>query len=222
MSIAYTLAIRALKVTLRASIRFVAVIGAYLIASGHGVVPAAILQSLEAAWPHAAAFAVLGFGLDLFFRTDRALWRYVSIVDIGPIVRTSVLSAAIFLAFNFFLERGASLPRSTMLILPVLDIILTLALVLARRIVPSGPGQSSGSSSCPPNLPVLASASPEIETPMSVQPFSSISGSAARNRVRAVATRPPWRRSPRSRRRTGCRASRSGWRACSRRSGAGA
>jgi O-antigen biosynthesis protein WbqV len=124
-----------LKVTLRAGIRFVAVIGAYLLASGHGVTPASILQSLEAAWPHAAAFAVLGFGLDLFFRTDRALWRYVSIVDIGPIVRTSVLSAAIFLAFNFFLERGASLPRSTMLILPVLDIILTLALVLARRIL---------------------------------------------------------------------------------------
>ncbi|KQW83006.1 UDP-N-acetylglucosamine 4,6-dehydratase family protein [Brevundimonas sp. Root1279] len=129
------MAIRALKVTLRATIRFVAVIGAYLLASGHGVTPGAILQSIDAAWVHAAAFAVLGFGLDLFFRTDRALWRYVSIVDIGPIVRTSVLSAAIFLAFNFFLERGASLPRSTMLVLPVLDIILTLALVLARRIV---------------------------------------------------------------------------------------
>lgn len=135
MGIANILAIRALKVTLRATIRFVAVIGAYLLASGHGVTPEAILQSVDAAWVHAAAFAVLGFGLDLFFRTDRALWRYVSIVDIGPIVRTSVLSAAIFLAFNFFLERGASLPRSTMLVLPVLDIILTLALVLARRIV---------------------------------------------------------------------------------------
>lgn len=135
LGIANILAIRALKVTLRATIRFVAVIGAYLLASGHGVTPGAILQSIDAAWVHAAAFAVLGFGLDLFFRTDRALWRYVSIVDIGPIVRTSVLSAAIFLAFNFFLERGASLPRSTMLVLPVLDIILTLALVLARRIV---------------------------------------------------------------------------------------
>ena len=119
----------------RAGIRVAAVISAYLLVSGGGLTPAALLHATGAAWPHAVAFAVLGLGLDLAFRTDRALWRYVSIVDIGPIVRTSVLSAFIFLAFNFFLERGASLPRTALLILPVLDVVMTLALVLARRIV---------------------------------------------------------------------------------------
>ncbi|GAA0645438.1 polysaccharide biosynthesis protein [Brevundimonas lenta] len=135
MSIASAFFVRTLKVAARAGIRMAAVIGGYLVASGHAVTFSALLNSTEAAWPHAVAFAVLGFGLDLFFRTDRALWRYVSIVDVGPIVRTSVLSAGIFLAFNFFLERGASLPRSTLLIVPVLDIGMTLALVLLRRIV---------------------------------------------------------------------------------------
>jgi O-antigen biosynthesis protein WbqV len=119
----------------RAGIRVAAVIGAYHLVSGGGLTLAALLQAADAAWPHALAFAVMGLGVDLVYRTDRALWRYVSIVDIGPIVRTSVLSAFIFLAFNFFLERGASLPRTALLILPVLDVVLTLALVLARRIV---------------------------------------------------------------------------------------
>lgn len=134
MGIANTLTIRGLKVTARAGIRVAAVIAAYLLVTGDGITPDAVLRSAEAAWPHALAFAVLGLALDLAFRTDRALWRYVSIIDIGPIVRNSVLSAFIFLAFNFFLERGASLPRTTLLILPVLDVVMTLALVLARRI----------------------------------------------------------------------------------------
>ncbi|NJC41284.1 O-antigen biosynthesis protein WbqV [Brevundimonas alba] len=134
MGIANTLIIRGLKVTARAGIRVAAVIAAYMLVAGHGLTPAGVLRAAEAAWPHAMAFAVLGLALDLAFRTDRALWRYVSIVDIGPLVRNSVLSAFIFLAFNFFLERGASLPRTTLLILPVLDIVMTLALVLVRRI----------------------------------------------------------------------------------------
>ncbi|RZJ46047.1 MAG: polysaccharide biosynthesis protein [Brevundimonas sp.] len=135
MGNANALLIRGLKVTARATVRVVAMLGGYLVASGNGLTPDAIMDAVQSAWHFALAFAVLGFGLDLFFRTDRALWRYVSIVDVGPIVRTALLSAAIFLAFSFFLERGASLPRSTLLIVPVLDIGLTLALVLLRRIL---------------------------------------------------------------------------------------
>lgn len=129
------LLIRGLKVAARAGVRVVAMIGGYLVASGNGLTADAILSATQDAWGFALVFAALGFALDLFFRTDRALWRYVSIVDVGPIVRTSLVSAAVFLAFSFFLERGASLPRSTLLIVPVFDIGLTLALVLLRRIL---------------------------------------------------------------------------------------
>jgi O-antigen biosynthesis protein WbqV len=127
--------IRGLKVATRAGVRVVAMIGGYLVASGNGLTPDAILDATRSAWEFALVFAALGLALDLVFRTDRALWRYVSIVDVGPIVRTSLLTAAIFLVFSFFLDRGASLPRSTLLIAPIFDIGMTLALVLLRRIV---------------------------------------------------------------------------------------
>ena len=126
--------IRALKVSARAGIRAAAVVGAYLLASGHGITLSSTLQAVEVSWLYALAFALLGLCLDLAFRTDKALWRYVSIVDIGPIVRTSVISTLIFLAATFFLARAADLPRSTLFFVPVLDIAMTLALILLRRI----------------------------------------------------------------------------------------
>ena len=127
--------LRGLKVGARAGIRFAAVVGGYMIASNHVLSVDSILSALEVSAFYAAAFAVLGFGLDILFRTDKALWRYVSIVDVGPIIRTSVLSTLIFLALTFLLDRGEALPRSTLLFVPVLDIGMTLALVLLRRMV---------------------------------------------------------------------------------------
>lgn len=135
MGILNRLIVPAVKLAARAGIRAAAVVGAYLLASGNGITLAATLGAAEASWIYAAAFAVLGLCLDRVFRTDKALWRYVSIVDVGPIVRTSVVSTLIFLAATFFLERGVALPRSTLFFVPVLDIAMTLALVLLRRII---------------------------------------------------------------------------------------
>jgi O-antigen biosynthesis protein WbqV len=135
LGIANALIIRGLKVSARAGIRVVAVVLAYLLASGNWLTPAALIEAAQASWGPAVAFAGLGLCLDLAFRSDKALWRYVSIVDVGSIVRTSVVSALIFLAAAFFLERGVALPRSTLLLLPILDIGMTLALVLLRRII---------------------------------------------------------------------------------------
>ena len=126
---------RSFKVSARAVIRVVAVIGGYVLASGQALTLTSTVSAIQAAWLFALAFAVVGLVLDMVSRADRALWRYVSIVDVGPIVRTSLLSAVIFLILNFFLERGASLPRSTLLIVPVLDIGMTLALMLFRRVI---------------------------------------------------------------------------------------
>ena len=129
------LALRVLKLGARAGIRFVAVVGAYMLAAGDGVTPLSVLNAVNDSWIYAIGFAVLGFVLDIVFRTDKALWRYVSIVDVGPMVRTSLISTLVFLALTFFLERGAALPRSSLLVLPVLDIGLTLSLVLLRRMI---------------------------------------------------------------------------------------
>ncbi|WP_374600442.1 UDP-N-acetylglucosamine 4,6-dehydratase family protein [Brevundimonas sp.] len=129
------LLLRGLKIGARAAIRFAAVVGGYMIASGHAFSIATTLNALQDAALYAGLFAVLGFVLDNLFRTDKALWRYVSIVDVGPIIRTSVLSTLIFLALTFLLDRGEALPRSTLLFVPVLDVGMTLALVLLRRMI---------------------------------------------------------------------------------------
>ena len=135
MGYANALIVRGLKVSARAGIRVAAVIGAYLLASKDGVSLATVIQAVEAAWIYAACFALLGFLLDLAFRTDKALWRYVSIVDVAPIIRTSSISTLLFLAATFFLERGVALPRTTLFFVPVLDIVMTLGLILLRRII---------------------------------------------------------------------------------------
>lgn len=132
---ANTLMVRSLKLSVRAVIRAAAVVGAYLLASGDGIAPASIFHALDASWGYAAAFAFLGLCMDVAFRTDKALWRYVSIVDVGPIVRSSIISTLIFLAATFFLERGVGLPRTTLFFLPILDIVMTLALILLRRVL---------------------------------------------------------------------------------------
>lgn len=129
------LLLRGLKIGARAAIRFAAVVGGYMIASGHAFSIVTTLNALQDAALYAGLFAVLGFALDNLFRTDKALWRYVSIVDVGPIIRTSVLSTLIFLALTFLLDRGEALPRSTLLFVPVLDVGMTLALVLVRRMI---------------------------------------------------------------------------------------
>ena len=129
------LLLRGLKATARAGVRFSAVVGGYIIASGHALSPVSVSTALQHATFYAVVFAALGFVLDILFRTDKALWRYVSIVDVGPIIRTSVLSTLIFLALTFLLDRGEALPRSTLLFVPILDIGMTLALVLLRRMV---------------------------------------------------------------------------------------
>lgn len=129
-----TVALHVLKLTARAGIRIAAVVGGYMLATGNALGLNALMISLDRSWPYALAFAGLGFALDRLFRTDRQLWRYISVVDVLPIVRTSTLLVIIFLVTVFFVDRAATLPRSTLFIVWVLDIGLTLALSLARRI----------------------------------------------------------------------------------------
>mgnify|MGYP003393056802 CR=1 FL=1 len=124
-----------MKVSARAGIRAAAVIGAYLLASGRGITLESVLEAAELSWVYAVAFALLGLCLDVAFRNNKALWRYVSIVDVGPIVRTSIISTLVFLAATFFLARAVDLPRATLFFVPVLDIAMTLALILLHRII---------------------------------------------------------------------------------------
>lgn len=130
-----TISLYPAKLAARALVRIAAVIGGYMLATGNALSPDAFLLAIERSWPYALAFAGLGLILDRLFRTDRQLWRYISIGDVLPIIRTSTLLIFIFLVAVFLVDRATTLPRSALLLVWALDIGLTLALSLARRIV---------------------------------------------------------------------------------------
>lgn len=130
-----SIVIRGLKLGIRGGVRALAVIAAFTLASGLTPDLSAVITVISAAWPHALGFAVLGFILDRIFKADRALWRYVSIADVGVIVRTSVLSVMLFLVFAFLFERALELPRSALIVVLVLDVTMAVGLAVLRRIL---------------------------------------------------------------------------------------
>ena len=126
--------IRVLKLTARVVIRIIAVLSAFLLATGNSLTPSTALLVIGSAWPYALAFALLGAVLDWISRADRTLWRYVSIVDAGAILRTSVISVVLFLLAAFLFGRALDLPRSALVIVLILDVSLTFGVLLARRV----------------------------------------------------------------------------------------
>lgn len=134
MNIPTNVVVRVLKVAARAVIRVTAVFSAFLLAIGNSLTQSSALHVIGSAWPYALAFALLGGVLDWISRADRALWRYVSIVDAGSILRTSVISVVIFLVAAFLFGRALELPRSTLVIVLILDITLTFGVLLTRRV----------------------------------------------------------------------------------------
>lgn len=135
MKIPSSTVIRGVKLGARASVRVVAVFAAFTLAAGFTPNLDDVLTVVRSAWPYAISFALLGFGLDRAFKADRALWRYVSIADVGVIVRTSVLSVMVFLVLAFLFERALVLPRSALLVVLVLDLSMALGLAVLRRIL---------------------------------------------------------------------------------------
>lgn len=134
MNIPTNVVIRVLKVTARAVIRLTAVLGAFLLATGNSLTLGSALLVIGSAWPYALAFALLGAVLDWISRADRTLWRYVSIVDAGAILRTSIISVVLFLVAAFLFGRALELPRSTLVIVLILDVALTFGVLLTRRV----------------------------------------------------------------------------------------
>jgi O-antigen biosynthesis protein WbqV len=127
--------VKPLKIVLRASIRITAVILGYLLAAGYSPGAQSLIDAIDAAGAYALVFAGLGFVLDVAFRADRSFWRYASIADVIPIVRTSTLLVGLFLVAAFFLERASALPRAALILVWILDIGLTLAMLVARRLI---------------------------------------------------------------------------------------
>lgn len=127
-----------LKFSARTLVRVLSVYTGFFWAIGYQLNPTALARLVTLYWPYALAFAAIGAAVDRLSRTDRALWRYISVPDAVRIIRSSMISVAIFLVIVFIFERAMTLPRSALIVVFILDIGLALGLALARRVLHDG------------------------------------------------------------------------------------
>ncbi|HEX7884991.1 MAG TPA: nucleoside-diphosphate sugar epimerase/dehydratase [Phenylobacterium sp.] len=81
----------------------------------------------------AALYAALAGGFSLLFRGELSPWRYVSIPDALVLARSALLTVGIFLLGVFVLDRAQGLPRSTLVMAPLFQMVGAMGVRIARR-----------------------------------------------------------------------------------------
>ncbi|WP_397422080.1 polysaccharide biosynthesis protein [Phenylobacterium sp.] len=80
-----------------------------------------------------AMFAALAGIFSLIFQRELSPWRYVSIPDALVLARCALLTAGVFLLAVFVLDRAEGLPRSTLVMAPLLQMFICMGARIARR-----------------------------------------------------------------------------------------
>jgi O-antigen biosynthesis protein WbqV len=78
-------------------------------------------------------YAALAGGFTLLFRRELSPWRYTSIPDALVLARIAILTVGVFLLWVFVLDRARSLPRTTLLIAPLLQMLGSMGVRVMRR-----------------------------------------------------------------------------------------
>jgi O-antigen biosynthesis protein WbqV len=78
-------------------------------------------------------YAALAGGFTVLFRRELSPWRYVSIPDALVLTRIALLSAGVFLLWVFVLDRARGLPRSTLFMAPMLQMMGSMGVRVMRR-----------------------------------------------------------------------------------------
>lgn len=81
----------------------------------------------------AALYAAIAAVFSLVFRRELSPWRYVSIPDALVLARSSLLTVGIFLLAVFVLDRAAGLPRSTLVMAPLFQMVTAMGVRIMRR-----------------------------------------------------------------------------------------
>jgi O-antigen biosynthesis protein WbqV len=124
-----------IKLALRTVIRVVAFAVAYNLSAFHALHLSNFLASVDKVWGPALIFAAIGLIYDLVFRTNRTPWRFASVHELLVVVRSSTITILILLIAIFLIDRGASLPRSTVFLTWTFDIVLMTAVLFVRRVI---------------------------------------------------------------------------------------
>ena len=78
-------------------------------------------------------YAALAGGFSVLFRRELSPWRYASIPDVLVLARIAILTAAVFLLWTFVLDRARGLPRSTLFMAPLLQMMGSMGVRVLRR-----------------------------------------------------------------------------------------
>jgi len=78
-------------------------------------------------------YAALAGGFTALFRRELSPWRYASIPDVLVLTRIALLTAGVFLLWVFVLNRGTGLPRSTLFMAPMFQMVGSMGVRILRR-----------------------------------------------------------------------------------------
>lgn len=78
-------------------------------------------------------YGALAGGFTVLFRRELSPWRYVSIPDVLVLARIALLTAGVFLLWVFVLDRARGMPRSTLFMAPLLQMMGSMGVRVMRR-----------------------------------------------------------------------------------------
>ncbi|HEY3947651.1 nucleoside-diphosphate sugar epimerase/dehydratase [Phenylobacterium sp.] len=78
-------------------------------------------------------YAALAGGFSMLFRRELSPWRYASIPDALVLARVAVLTVGVFLIWVFIIDRGRGLPRSTLFLAPLFQMVGSMGVRILRR-----------------------------------------------------------------------------------------
>ena len=80
-----------------------------------------------------ALYAAIAGVFALIFRRELSPWRYVSIPDALVLARSALLTVGVFLLAVFVLDRAKGLPRSTLVMAPLFQMVACMGVRIMRR-----------------------------------------------------------------------------------------
>lgn len=80
-----------------------------------------------------ALYSAIAGVFSLIFRRELSPWRYVSIPDALVLARSAILTVGVFLLAVFVLDRAEGLPRSTLVMAPLFQMVTAMGVRILRR-----------------------------------------------------------------------------------------
>ncbi len=126
------MAFRAQTIVADVVLAALAFVFAYILSPSLPQIDLAILPTLGLL-PLTLLYAALAGGFTVLFRRELSPWRYASIPDVLVLARIAVLTTGIFLLLAFVIDRGQSVPRSTVFLAPTFQMMACMGVRILRR-----------------------------------------------------------------------------------------